>query len=306
MLKFKSDMRPLVSVITINYNQTEQTIEFVRNLKEHDYKELEIIVVDNHSMENPGRIKAVFPEVTLIQSDRNLGFAGGNNLGIKAARGEFLFLVNNDVYLLKGTIESLVNRLKSDPSIGAVSPKIKFFDQPDIIQYAGFNRINRITGRNSAIGSLARDDGRFDVASETHYVHGAAMMLRRDVIEKVGLMPEMYFLYYEEIDWSAQIKQKGFKIYYEPRGVVLHKQSLSSGKNSPLKIFYLTRNRIVFMRRNVSIWHFSLFLIHLFLFALPKNMIEMAIKREAKQMRAFLKGLGAVNPFYSGLNKQFK
>lgn len=296
-------MKPLVSIITVNYNQLDQTIEFVQNIKRHDYKEVEIIVVDNNSNESPDRLMIDFPEIILIKSRKNLGFAGGNNLGIKAARGKYLFLVNNDVYLQDETIENLVKRLESDPAIGAVSPKIKFFDQPDIIQYAGFNRINRITGRNSAVGSLMRDTGQFDVAGKTHYTHGAAMMLKRHVVEQVGLMPEMYFLYYEEIDWCNQIKNKGYSIYYEPMGVALHKQSLSSGKNSPLKIFYLTRNRIVFMRRNVSIFHFSLFLFHLFLFALPKNMIVMALKREMKQMYAFLKALAAVNPFYSDLNK---
>lgn len=298
-------MNSLVSIITINYNQLEQTIEFVESIKAHDYKNIEIIVVDNSSAVSPDKIANLFPDVVLIKSDKNLGFAGGNNLGIKAAKGEYLFLVNNDVYLQHGAVYHLIKRLESDRSIGAVSPKIKFYDQPEIIQYAGFNSINPRTGRNSAIGSMLRDQGQFNEPKETHYTHGAAMMFRKEIVHHVGLMPEMYFLYYEEIDWCNQIKAQGYKIFYEPLSVVLHKQSLTSGKNSPLKVFYLTRNRIIFMRRNVSPFHFYIFVLHLFLIALPKNLIALAVKKEGKLMHAFIKALFAAKPVFTDLKKQY-
>ena len=288
-------MNPLVSIITVNYNQLEQTLEFIKCIKEHDYKELEIIVVDNKSVQSPEIIKELYPDVSLVQSNTNLGFAGGNNLGIKVAKGDMLFFVNNDVYLQKGTIKHLVEKLQEGTNIGMVSPKIKFYDNPDVIQYAGFNKINKITGRNSAVGSMAFDHGQYDEGRETHYGHGAAMMVRREAIESAGLMPEVFFLYYEEIDWSNQIKNKGYKIFYEPKAVVLHKQSLSSGKNSPLKVFYLTRNRILFMKRNVPGYQFIIFLIHLFLLAVPKNLFAMAIKREVKQMSAFIRALAVIH-----------
>lgn len=291
-------MNKLVSIITVNYNQLDQTLEFIKCIKEHNYRELEIIVVDNKSVQNPEIIKELYPDVILVQSNTNLGFAGGNNLGIKVAKGEMLFFVNNDVYLQEGTIKHLVEKLQEDSCIGMVSPKIKFYDNPEVIQYAGFNKINKITGRNSAVGSMALDHGQYDVGGETHYGHGAAMMVRREAVESAGLMPEIFFLYYEEIDWSNQFKNKGYKIFYEPKAVVLHKQSLSSGKNSPLKVFYLTRNRILFMKRNVPGYQFIIFLIHLFLFAVPKNLVAMAIKREVKQIHAFIRALAVIHSSY--------
>lgn len=284
-------MQPLVSIITINYNQPEQTLEFVEWLENNSYKNVEIIVVDNASEKSVDSINKLYPDVKLIKSTRNLGFAGGNNLGANEAKGDYLFFVNNDVYIQQGAIEKLVNRLANDPTIGIVSPKIKFYDNPDIIQYAGFNRINNITGRNSAIGSMTKDIGQFNSPKETHYAHGAAMMIKREAFVNVGPMPEIFFLYYEEIDWCNQIKKTGYKIYYEPQSVVLHKQSLTSGKNSPLKIFYMTRNRILYMQRNVSISQFFLFLCHFIFLAAPKHVSSFILKGQISQLRAYFKAL---------------
>ena len=287
-------MKPIVSIITINYNQPEQTLEFLDWIKNNSYRDSEVIVVDNASNKSPDFIGKLYPEVKLIKSERNLGFAGGNNLGADAAMGDYLFFVNNDVFIHDGAIENLVKRLYDNPEIGIVSPKIKFYDNPEIIQYAGFNKINNITGRNSAIGSMMKDNGQFDEPMETHYAHGAAMMIKREAFEKAGPMPEMFFLYYEELDWSNQIKKAGYKVFYEPKSVVLHKQSVSAGKNSPLKIFYMTRNRILFMHRNVSVAQFLLFLCHFMFLAAPKNVSSFILNGEKSQLRAYFKALMAL------------
>ena len=143
-----------------------------------------------------------------------------------------------------------------------------------IIQYAGFSKINLFTARNRQIGNGELDKGQYDLFSEVAYPHGAAMMVKREVIEKVGMMPELYFLYYEEFDWTESIKKGGYRIGYEPKAMVYHKESISIGKQNPLKIYYLNRNRIVFMKRNNSLFNFLLFLIYYTLIALPNNLLK--------------------------------
>ena len=129
-----------VSVITVNYNQPQVTEELLQSIFSlNRYPETEIIVVDNGSRNNPvSDWLNKFPDVRFIRSESNLGFAGGNNLGIEAASGEYLFLVNNDTEFTPGLIETLVSVLDERPEVGVVSPKIRFFHQPDTLQYAGF------------------------------------------------------------------------------------------------------------------------------------------------------------------------
>ena len=192
----------------------------------------------------------------MCRSDKNLGFAGGNNLGIIAAHGQYLFFVNNDTVFVgtdaekRTAINGLVARLESDPMIGVVCPKICFYWGSHPIQYAGYTPLSPITLRNRSIGFNEEDHGQYDVAHTTPYAHGAAMMVKREVIEKVGLMPECFFLYYEELDWSMMIRRAGYQLWYDPCCTVYHKESQSTGQNSPLRTYYITRNRLLFAQRN--------------------------------------------------------
>ena len=244
---------PLVSIITVNYNQAEVTCALIESLNKITYPNFEIIVVDNHSTEDdPSIIKKRYPSVVFIQNQINYGFADGINYGLMRARGEYVLLLNNDIEVPPGFMEPLVEKLEKNPGIGAVSPKIKFYYQPDTIQYAGYTPINNITMRNFAIGYWEKDKGQYDNDKETAYAHGAAMMVPMRVVKEIGLMSYIFFLYYEEADWCARIKKAGYKIYYVGKSYVLHKESVSTGKMSPLKIYYQNRNRIVFMRRNIE------------------------------------------------------
>ena len=281
---------PLVSVITINYRDAATTCALLDSIGANSYKNLEVILVDNGSLEDhTERFKTHFPEVNVIISNKNLGFAGGNNLGIAKAKGEYLFFVNNDTAFTPGLVESLITRL-ADKNIGAVSPKIRYFDQPDLVQYAGFTPVNPLTGRNQTIGEKINDQGQFDQARETPYAHGAAMMVPRAVIDKVGKMPEVYFLYYEELDWCEQIKKAGFDIWYEPAALIYHKESVSVNKISSLKTFFLTRNRILFMRRQATLPQLFLFCLFFSFITFPRWCLIFLIKNERKQLRAFYRG----------------
>ncbi|MDW7696017.1 glycosyltransferase family 2 protein (plasmid) [Flammeovirgaceae bacterium SG7u.111] len=286
-----STYRPLISIVTINYNQVEPTLEFLGSLKCSNYTNFEIIVVDNDSEVNPTEIiHESYPDVRVLVNDDNLGFAGGNNSGIKIAKGEYILLINNDTEITETLFEKLLEPFENE-MVGAVSPKILFFHNPDTIQYAGFNPIHPITGRTTAVGGLEKDLGQYNYLAETHGAHGCTMMISRRVIENVGLMPELYFLYYEEWDWSEQIKKAGYKIMCQGNAIVYHKESMSTGKNTPLKTYYHTRNRILFMRRNSDKKNLLLFYAFFCFITLPKNTGVFLLKRYFGHLKSLWKGV---------------
>jgi GT2 family glycosyltransferase len=284
---------PLVSIITVNFNQSEVTCAFIKSLNSISYPNFEVIVVDNNSTEDdPSIIKQRFPNIIFIQNPINYGFAAGNNFGLMRAKGEYVMLLNNDIEVPSDFMEPLVEKLQRNPSIGAVSPKIKFYYQPDTIQYAGFTPINNITMRNNSIGYWQKDKGQYNEDRETAYAHGAAMMVPMRVVKEVGLMSYIFFLYYEEADWCARITNAGYSIYFVHNSHVLHKESVSTGKLSALKIYYLNRNRIVFMRRNIHGREFYLSLGYQLFIAIPRNAFKYLLKAKIKLFLAYYRAIG--------------
>lgn len=294
-----------VSIITVNFNQSLVTEQLLASIEStNNYSNIEIIVIDNASKINPvpGWI-AKYNNIHFMRSELNLGFAGGNNMGIKVASGDYLFLVNNDTEFTEGLVEKLVKIMEENPKIGMASPKIRYFQEPDMLQYVGFTPMNFNTARNSCVGQFEKDMGQYDhLTGPTGYIHGAAMMVRKEAIEqagmmvenfladeeKAGLMDENFFLYYEEIDWCEQIKRVGFEAWVEPRALIYHKESLSVGKKSPLKEFFMNRNRILFIRRNAPTRK-AKFIFYLFfmLVVTPRNLLNYLKERRfdlAKQL----------------------
>jgi len=154
---------PLVSIITVNYNQSEVTCALLESLNKTTYPNLEVIVVDNNSTEdNPDIIKERYPNIVFIKNPINYGFAAGNNFGLMRAKGEYVFLLNNDIEVPPSFIEPLVDKLEQHPEIGAVSPKIKFYYQPDTLQFAGYTPFHPVTMRNTAIGYWEKDKGQYN------------------------------------------------------------------------------------------------------------------------------------------------
>ena len=279
-----------VSIITINYNGLKDTCELIETIPSND--SLEVIVVDNASHNQEADIiSQKFPHVKVIRSDKNLGFAGGNNLGIKAAQGRYLFLVNNDTIFKDFNIQSLINRAESSDKIGVVCPKIRFAWKPQPIQFAGYTELSMITIRNRAIGFGEEDHGQYNTAHSTPYAHGAAMLIKREAIEKVGLMPECYFLYYEELDWSMMFTRADYQIWYEPKCTIYHKESQATGQNSPLRTYYITRNRLLLVRRN---WKgLSKYLSYCYLTGLvaPKDILKFTLQGRMDLVKAVIKGV---------------
>jgi GT2 family glycosyltransferase len=284
---------PLISIITLNYNQAQVTRDFLESCRNLTYPHYEILVCDMNSSERPHGIirPEKFPHTSLYCSDRNLGFAGGNNWGMQFAKGDYILLLNNDTEVTPDLIQQLLIPFEKDPQAGVVCPKINYFDQPERIQYAGFRPMNTVTGRTWAIGHQEIDTGQYNHISITYGAHGAAMMVKREVIDKIGRFPEKFFLYYEEWDWSARIQKAGYKIYFQGNAVVYHKESMSVGKSNPLKEYYLTRNRILYMRRNSKGVKLLAFTAFFALFTFPKTILKHLAKGNLPFLKAFLRGI---------------
>lgn len=261
-----------VSIITVNFNHSDVTEALLDSIaRTNTYSAIEVIVVDNGSSIDPvPGWRTRYPDVIFIRSEKNLGFAGGNNLGIKAAKGDYLFFVNNDTEFTEGLVATLVSTLDEHAEVGMVSPKIHYFNEPGILQYAGFSHMNYYTARTSCIGQFEKDNGQYDgLTGETGFVHGAAMMVRRESMNKCGTMPEHYFLYYEEMDWCEHIRKAGYTVWVNTQALIYHKESATVGSNSPLKEYFMNRNRILFIRRNCPLkvrmifWPYFIFIVGL-------------------------------------------
>ena len=278
-----------LSIITINYNGLKDTCALIESIPFND--KTEVIVVDNASNnDEASEIEQRFPHVNVVRSEKNLGFAGGNNLGIQAAQGKYLFIINNDTIFKDFNVQALIDRLESTPEIGIVCPKIRFAWGTNPIQFTGYTPLSKITVRNRAIGFGEEDKGQYEMAHPTPYAHGAAMLVKRTAIEKVGLMPECYFLYYEELDWSMMFTRANYQIWYEPKCTIYHKESQATGQNSPLRTYYITRNRLLLVKRNYTGLKKWLAYCYLMAIVVPKDILKNAIHGNWGVLSATIKG----------------
>lgn len=284
---------PLISIITLNYNQADITCAFLESTRSLQYPHYEILVCDMASEVDPTAqiTRGNYPYTRVLRSKKNLGFAGGNNWGMRQAIGEFFFIVNNDTEVTPDLLNKLIKPFYEQSDIGVTCPKIKYFSNPNIIQYAGFNPMNVYTGRTTSIGSMEEDRGQYDEPRSTSAAHGCAMMVKKEILERVGMFAEKFFLYYEEWDWSARITRANYKIWYTADAEIYHKESLTVGKTNPIKTYYLTRNRILYMRRNSNLFQFGVFTMVFAFFVIPKTVFTFFFRKEFLQLRYFLKGI---------------
>ena len=286
--------KPLVSVITVNFNHSDCTLLMIQSLKNCTYKNIEIIVVDNGSSNDDHLyIKNIFPDIKLILLPNNLGFAGGNNEGIRYAVGNYILLLNNDTEVDPGFLEPMIDTFKKYSNVGIVSPRILYFNSPQkkTIQYAGAKHINLKTGRNYSIGYNEIDNGQYNHVCKSDYANGAALMFSRRVLHEVGCLPDVYFLYYEEYDWCIAAQKKGIDIYYVGTSKIFHKGSVSVGKNSPIWKYYITRNRILYLRRNASGLNFLIAMSFYFTISFPMAIFRMLTKKEYHLIIYFVLGV---------------
>lgn len=282
-----------ISFITINYNGIVDTCELIDSIKSQvKHVSYEIIVTDNASKNDEGkRIREKYPDVQVICSEKNLGFAGGNNIAIPQAGGRYLMFINNDTIIEEDHFDQLIARIESKKTIGMVCPKLRFAWDTRPIQFAGFTPLSKITLRNSGIGYGEEDKGQHDTAHPTPFAHGAAMMIKRDALEKAKPMWEGYFLYYEEMDWSECINRAGYEIWYEPACTIFHKESKAVGIGSPTKTYYLTRNRLIFAKRNRKSVTRYLCYAYLTIIALGLHIPKFLCKGKTKHANSVWQGL---------------
>jgi len=288
--------QPLISIITLNWNNTNLTLEFLESTRQFTYQNYEILVCDMNSDIDPTEEIDMrnFPKTRVLRSPENLGFCKGNNWGMRKARGDFFFIVNNDTEVTPDLLTRLIEPF-FDPQysglIGATSPKIKYFENRSVIQYAGFGKVNSYTGRNNSLGGFEKDEGQYDKSYFTFGAHGCAMLLKRDVVEKAGMFPEKFFIYYDELDLSARIQKAGYKILFVGQAEIFHKQSMTMGKNSPRKTYFMTRNRIMYMRRNTNTFQFVCFLFFFTFLSTPKAFIKYLSEKQFDHIKSYWKAI---------------
>lgn len=284
---------PLTSIITVNFHQTAVSIALLESIgRSYHGADVEVILIDNGAGEDQADLfRPYFENLQYIRSAKNLGFAGGNNLGIAQAKGDYILLLNNDTEIPAGCLEMMQAELDANEKIGLLSPLLLYFDHKELVQYAGFTPLNYLTGRNDTLGAFEHDHGQFNKSYRTGFCHGAAVMCRAEDLKKAGLMDENYFLYYEELDWCEKFRRLGKEIWFTGKTRVYHKESVSVGRQSPLKAYFMTRNRLLFIRKNTPLITTILFWCYYSLIACPKAMLGYLFSGQTQLAKAVFKGL---------------
>ncbi|MCC7201186.1 MAG: glycosyltransferase family 2 protein [Nitrospirae bacterium] len=248
---------PKVSVIVLNWNGYSDTAECLRSLERLTYPSCEVILVDNGSTDGSvARLRQEFEKVFYIENDENLGFAEGNNIGIRYALQHgagYVFLLNNDTVISPGALDELVRVAEGDRAIGMAGPVIYDYYDPSRVWFAG-SHIDYRTGLTPHWHEGEKREKEWPESWDVERLSGCAMLVKKEVIESVGMLDAGYFLYYEDTDWCARARQHGFRIVCAGHARVLHKQQGSTDRGgSPLVHYYCQRNRLLFLKKNANI-----------------------------------------------------
>ena len=229
----------------------------------------------------------------LIQTGANLGFAGGNNVGIRYAlkrRFDYVLLLNNDTMVDRNFIEPLIKVFQMKTKIAAVGSKVYYYDKPNVINFAG-GKINLWKGTAPHIGINQIDNGQFNEIKEVDYIAGSSFLIKTEFIKRLGLLDERYFLYAEEVDYCMRIKKSGFKIILTPQSKIWHKISSSVGKEySTIYLYHSTKSKILFMKKHAKIYQWGSFFFFLGV-RLCKQIIICLKYNNLKGVEALLKGI---------------
>lgn len=235
-----------VGVVILNYKVKDLTVKCINSVKKSTFGNAEIIVVDNNSEDCLVEEMKDFPDVIFISNKENLGYCGGNNVGIKKALAdgsEIVLILNADTTIGSLTIEKLVAVVEKE-DVGVAGPKILFGDKKILWYAGGIFDCDNVLGKHRGVDET--DRGQYDLEEETDYISGAAMMIKKEVFEKIGFFDERYFLYYEDSDFCFRAKRAGFNLIYVPKAEVYHENAKSTGLGSSLQDYFITRNRMLF------------------------------------------------------------
>ncbi|HEX9921951.1 MAG TPA: glycosyltransferase family 2 protein [Anaerolineae bacterium] len=243
---------PCVAIIVVNWNRRADTLACLSSLDRLQYPNYDIVVIDNDSTDDSvSAIRAAHPQVTLIEIGENLGFVGGNNVGLDHARtlgADYALLLNNDTEVAPEFLQLLVEAAEADPQVGIAGPLIYYFDRPDMVWSAG-GAIDWAGGSTRMLGLNEQDHGQFDAAPHpVDFVTGCALLIKMALVEQVGMLDPRFFAYYEETEWCVRATRAGQKILLVPRARIWHKISLTAREASPQVHYYMVRNRLLFLK----------------------------------------------------------
>lgn len=288
-------MKPLVYIILVNYKSYIDTIECIESLRNVDYDNFKVVIIENGSDDSSYEIikQKCITEI-VIKSNKNLGFAGGNNIGIEIAMNDmadYILLLNNDTVVEKDFLTNLIETFSYSPNVGIVGCKINYYNKKDIINYGGGEIIwNKFTTTFFDTDKVDTNDTEI---KDITFVSGCAMMISRSVVEKIGILDDSYFMYYEDTDYCARALKAGFRLLYQPKSKIYHKISSSSGGNlSPFVLYWSTRNRHKFRKKfaeNTSIFDRVYFDIFNFISRMIRIIIYI-LQGEKEKSKSILKG----------------
>ena len=303
----------MLSIIILNYNDTHHTINCLNSLQNQNYKDFEIIIIENNSdefykkqlntfLKRNQNNKFFLEKINLIQVEENLGFMGGCNLGIRKSKGDLILLLNNDTYHESKFLESMVNFFKKYKNLHIAQPKICFYPDKHIIYCNGgkINKFSFILFRS--LNYKEKDNDLIKKPFRVDYAAGTAFFIRRDILKKIGLLDDIYFMYCDESDLCYRATLKGYgNIYCNPATKIYH--NTQYGSSELLKKYYF-RNRMIFCLKHFSfaliIWQFFMQLIQLFI-----NVID--LKKKKINYDFFFKSIiGMINGFKIGILRRLK
>jgi GT2 family glycosyltransferase len=237
-------------IIILCYNGVVDTLACLASLRQVTYPSFDILVVDNASQDGtPEQVRQYFPEVAVIETGANLGFAAGNNVGLRYTLEQgydYALLLNNDTEVAPDFLTHLISAAQQNPEIGVVGPTIYYYDQPDLIWSAG-GAINWKAGQTvmytDAAGPQSSEQPR-----AVAFVTGCALLISRTAIERAGLLDERFFMYYEETEWCVRVGRAGFTILHVPAAKIWHKIPLNARFDKEYIAYYMTRNRLLFLQ----------------------------------------------------------
>lgn len=290
---------PKVFIIVLNWNGWRDTIECLESLQKVDYPNFEVLVVDNGSTDDSvQKIDECLQSaknklrVTSYKLQVNLGFAGGNNAGTRYALEhgvDYAFILNNDTTVAPDFLTKLIEAGESDPKIGVAGPMIYFFDKPKTIWFGG-GKINWLKNRGTHLHYQEIDRGQLSQNFDTDYITGCGLLIKKEVMEKIGLMAEDYFLYYEDADWNLRTKEAGYKIVLAPQAKIWHKVSASAKELSESYIYYHVRNGLLLAKRHGTVLTKAIVYL-LSGYTLFKQVIKLVIPSKRVRAKAVIKGV---------------
>lgn len=283
-----------VAIILLSYGRAVDTIECIRSLERSTYADREIIVVDNASPDGAAdAVASACPGITLIRNERNLGFAEGNNVGIRAAlaRGAAAVLIlNNDTVADPAMLGRLVDTATAHPAAGVIGPKIFYASAPTTLWFAG-GTLHVPSAATSHMGLGMRDAGAFNRPMACSFITGCAMLVPAEVWQRIGLFDARYFAYLEDADFCYRVRNAGYELRYEPSAILYHKVSTTTAWDSPTYIYLNLRNKILFLRKHCLPWTWLAGLHRTAYYALRQLVRALILKHNRAALRAVTFGL---------------